>query len=115
MESLALFTALRLERAIAINCGIARRIMVLTLLGRTVPELDADVFFTEMELRFLSGYGARVRLPRPRTLQEAILLVAVLGGYQNRSRDGPAGFQIMWRGIDRLSLTTLGYEVGIAQ
>ena len=85
MESLALFTALRLERAIAINCDIARRIMVLTLLGRTVPELDADVFFTEMELRFLSGYGARVRarLPRPRTLQEAILLVAVLGGYQN--------------------------------
>ena len=115
VESLALRTALRLERAIAIYCVIAWRIMVLTLLGRTVPELDAEVFFTEMELRFLSGYAARVRLPRPRTLQEAILLVAVQGGYQNRTRDGPAGFQIMWRGIDRLSLTTLGYEVGIAQ
>ena len=68
VESMALRMALRLERAIAIYCVIAWRIMVLTLLGRTVPELDADVFFTEMELRFLSGYAARVRLPRPRTL-----------------------------------------------
>jgi hypothetical protein len=56
-----------------------------------------------------------VKLPPPRTLQQAILAVAVLGGYQNRSRDGPPGHQIMWRGMDRLSLTTLGYEVRDAQ
>ena len=52
---MALRTALRLERAITIWCVVAWRIMVLTLLGRTVLELDAEVFFTEMELRFLSG------------------------------------------------------------
>ena len=115
VESMALRTALRLERAITIWCVVAWRIMVLTLLGRTVPELDAEVFFTEMELRFLSGYATRVKLPPPRTLQQAILAVAVLGGYQNRSRDGPPGHQIMWRGMDRLSLTTLGYEVRDAQ
>ena len=72
--------ALRLERAIAIYCVIAWRLMVLTLLGRTVPQLDSDVFFTEWGLRFLTGYAGRVKLPRPGTLQEAILLVAVLGG-----------------------------------
>ena len=115
VESMALRTALRLERAITIWCVVAWRIMVLTLLGRTVPELDAEVFFTEMELRFLSGYATRVKLPPPRTLQQAILAVAVLGGYQNRSRDGPPGHQIMWRGMDRLSLTTLGYEIRDAQ
>ena len=115
VESMALRTALRLERGITIWCVVAWRIMVLTLLGRTVPELDAEVFFTEMELRFLSGYATRVKLPPPRTLQQAILAVAVLGGYQNRSRDGPPGHQIMWRGMDRLSLTTLGYEVRDAQ
>ena len=115
VESMALRTALRLERAVTIWCVVAWRIMVLTLLGRTVPELDAEVFFTEMELRFLSGYATRVRLPAPRTLQQAILVVAVLGGYQNRSRDGPPGHQIMWRGLERLSLTTLGYEVRDAE
>lgn len=107
--------ALRVERAGTIWCEVAWRIMVLTLLGRTVPELDAKVFFTEMELRFLTGYVQRVRLPAPEGLQQAILVVAVLGGYQNRSRDGPPGHQIMWRGMDRLSLATLGYEVRYAQ
>ena len=65
VESMALRTALRLERAVTIWCVVAWRIMVLTLLGRTVPELDAEVFFTEMELRFLSGYAARVGLGAP--------------------------------------------------
>ena len=111
VERLALRTALRLERAIAIYCVIAWRLMVLTLLGRTVPELDSEVFFTELELRFLTSYASRVKLPQPGTLQEAILLLAVLGGYQNRTRDGPPGHQIMWRGLERLALATLGYEV----
>ena len=115
VERLTLRTALRLERAIAIYCVIAWRLMVLTLLGRTVPELDATVFFTELELRFLIGYARRVNLPPPGTLQEAILLVAVLGGYQNRTRDGPPGHQIMWRGLERLALATLGYEVREAE
>ncbi len=88
-----------------------RRVMTLVQLGREVPELDADVFFTEMELRFLDGYAARVKLPKPSTLGAAILIVAVLGGYQNRTRDGPVGYQIMWRGLERLHLMTLGYEV----
>ena len=82
-ESLALRTALRLERAIAIYCVIAWRIMVLTLLGRTVPELDAEVFF------YGDGAALIVWLRRPgaaATAPDAILLVAVLGGYQNRSR-----------------------------
>ena len=80
-----------------------------------MPELEADVFFTDMELRFLTGYAKKVRLPEPKTLGEAMLTVSVLGGYQNRSRDGPAKYQIMWRGLETLHLTTLGFEVGFAQ
>ena len=94
---------------------IAWRVITMVLLGREVPELDADVFFTDMELRFRAGYAKKVGLPEPKTLGEAMLAVSVLGGYQNRSRDGPAGYQIMWRGLERLHLTTLGFEVGYAQ
>lgn len=43
-----LHTAPRLERALAIYGLIAWRAM---LLGRTADELDAEVFYTEMELR----------------------------------------------------------------
>lgn len=111
VERLGLRTSLRLQRAITMYCVISWRVMTLVQLGREVPELDADVFFTEMELRFLDGYAARVKLPKPSTLGAAILIVAVLGGYQNRTRDGPVGYQIMWRGLERLHLMTLGYEV----
>ena len=111
VERMALRTAQRLERGIAIYCVIACYVMILTLLGRAVPGLDADVLFSEMELLFLSKYARRVKLPAPRTLQAAILLLAVLGGYQNRSRDGPPGFQIMWRAIERLSIATFACEV----
>ena len=52
MERRALRTALRLARAIAIYCVIVWRLIVLTLLERTMPELDSEVFFTELELRF---------------------------------------------------------------
>ena len=115
VERLGLRTSIRLERAVTIYCVIAWRVMTLVLLGREVPELDADVFFTDMELRFLTEYAKKVRLPEPKTLGEAMLAVSVLGGYQNRSRDGPAGYQIMWRGLERLHLTTLGFEVGYAE
>lgn len=92
---MAMRTALRREWAIAIYLVIAWSVMVLTLLRRTVPELGADVFFMSMEFRFLTGCATRVKSPSPGTLQEAMLPVAVLGGYQNRTRDGPPGHKIM--------------------
>ena len=52
----------------------------------------------------MGKYAKNVRLPAPKTLQEAILLVAVMGGYLNRTRDGPPGFQIMWCGLEALFL-----------
>lgn len=104
VEDQALRTAERLSRVITVYCVIAFRLMLLVLLGRTVPELDPSVFFTEEEILILTKYAKYVRLPAPKTLQEATLLVAVMGGYLNRSRDGPPGFQIMWRGMEVLFL-----------
>ena len=40
-----------------------------------------------------------------------MLLVAILGGYQNRKHDPPPGHQIMWRGYERMSIATLGYRL----
>ena len=40
-----------------------------------------------------------------------MLLVALLGGYQNRKHDPPPGHQLMWRGYERMSLATLGYRM----
>ena len=85
--------------------------MLMTLLGREVPECDAELLFSDIELRFLADYGADAGLPAPRNLADAVLLVALLGGYQNRKHDPPPGHQIMWRGYERMSLATLGYRI----
>ena len=52
VEHLAFHTADRLQRAIAINSVIAWRIMLMTLLGRQVPDCDAGLMFTDDELSF---------------------------------------------------------------
>jgi hypothetical protein len=59
IEDLAHKTAERLRRAIAINLVIAWRIMLMTLLGREVPELPAEVLFSDMELRTLQAYAKK--------------------------------------------------------
>ena len=110
-EHLGFHTAERLQRALTIQAVIAWRLMLMTLLGREVPECDAELLFSDIELRFLTDYAADAALPAPRHLAGAVLLVALLGGYQNRKHDPPPGHQIMWRGYERMSLATLGYRI----
>ena len=88
-EHLGFHSAERLERALTIQAVIAWRLMLMTLLGREVPECDAELLFSDIELRFLTDYAADAALPAPRNLAGAVLLVALLGGYQNRKHDPP--------------------------
>ena len=110
-EHLGFHSAERLERALTIQAVIAWRLMLMTLLGREVPECDADLLFSDVELRFLADYAADSGLSAPDTLAGAVLLVALLGGYQNRKHDPPPGHQIMWRGYERMSIATVGYRI----
>ena len=73
--------------------------------------IAAELLFSDIELRFLADYAADSGRSAPDTLASAVLLVAILGGYQNRKHDPPPGHQIMWRGYERLSLATLGYRI----
>ena len=59
IEKMAHDTAERLRRAIAINLVIAWRIMLMTLLGREVPDLPADVLFSDVELKTLQAYAKK--------------------------------------------------------
>ena len=59
IEDIAHETAERLRRAIAINLVIAWWIMVMTLLGREMPNLPAEVLFSDVELRTLRAYAKK--------------------------------------------------------
>lgn len=112
VEFLLFREAHRLQRAIAINAVIAWRIMVMTLLGRQVPDCDPKLMFTDAELGFLGDYASRHQLMPPAKLGDAVSLVAHFGGYRNRTHDPDPGHQIMWHGQTRLSSAALGHEIG---
>ncbi|MHB1951898.1 MAG: IS4 family transposase [Acidiferrobacteraceae bacterium] len=69
IEELRNDTAERLKRAIAIYMVIAWRIMLMTLLGREVPELPPDVLFSDIELKMLEAFAnSRPDLKPPNSL-----------------------------------------------
>jgi hypothetical protein len=67
VEALAHKTAERLKRAIAIKLIIAWRIMLMSFLGRETPELPAEVLFSDLEIKVLSGY-AKKKASAPRSV-----------------------------------------------
>lgn len=62
VEALAHKTAERLKRAIAINLVIAWRIMLMTLMGREMPELPPEVLFSDVEIEVLRAYAKKKAL-----------------------------------------------------
>jgi hypothetical protein len=60
----------------------------------------------EEEVAVLSGwrYGQR----RPLTAREFYLALARLGGHQNRRKDKPPGWLVLWRGWQALQLLVAG-------
>jgi hypothetical protein len=104
-------SAERLERAIAIRMVIAWRVMLMTLLGREVPELPAEILFSDIELRVIGDLAQSRGRSRPTKLGEAVLQVAILGGYLNRNNDPPPGHQLMWHGYATLTTMCTAYQL----
>jgi hypothetical protein len=59
VEDVRLKTAERIKREIAIDMVIAWRIMLMTLLGREVPEVPAEILFTKLEIETLRYYAKK--------------------------------------------------------
>jgi hypothetical protein len=111
IENLGHEKAERLCRAISINIVIAWRIMVMTLLGREVPNLPAEILFSDTELRVLSAFAKKKKLNQPDHVGDAVRLVAHLGGYLGRKNDPPPGHQIIWHGYQTLQAMCFGVEL----
>lgn len=110
IEALTYDTLNRLKRAIAIKLVIGWRIMVMTLLGREVPELPVEILFTDLEIEVMTAWAKANRAKVPITLGDAVPLVARFGGYLAHTRD-PPGHQLMWYGYQYLYNLCVGYEL----
>jgi hypothetical protein len=104
IEELQLETAERLERALAVCCIVAWRLLWLTTQARETPEvLCTEVFARhEWEALVCTLQGTMVPPAEPPTLREAVRMIAQLGGFLARKGDGEPGVKTLWRGLTRL-------------
>lgn len=103
IEALQLSTMARLERAIALYLVVAWRIARLMRLGRSCPDLPAELFFEPDEWR---GAYALLKKPIPKhppRLNQVIRMIATLGGFLGRKGDGEPGVKTLWWGLQRVT------------
>lgn len=102
VEQLQLQTRERIEAALAVYLIVAWRVLYLTRLGRTVPDLSCEVAFAPQEWRAVYIVTQRQKPPlQPPRLREILTLIAGLGGYLARKGDGPPGPKTIWIGLQR--------------
>ena len=104
LEKLQLETAQRLERALALYCVVAWRLLHLTYLARVTPDASCEVVFQTHEWQALHAFTYKTNMipTTPPSLHDATCLVAKLGGFLARKSDGEPGVQTIWRGLRRL-------------
>lgn len=91
-----------LQRALAFDMIIASRVLLLTRLGKTHPDLPGDLFYTPDELEILlvkKKETKRDGSSEKTTLLQANILVAMLAGFWGRAGDGHPGAQILADGL----------------
>lgn len=102
VEDLQLQSRERIEAALAVYLIVAWRVLYLTRLGRTVPDLSCEVAFSPQEWKAVYLVSKRQKPPEePPRLSEILTLVAGLGGYLARKGDGPPGAKTIWIGLQR--------------
>ena len=108
-EALQLGSITQLERALALSMVVAWRIARSMRLGRTCPDLDAELFFNPDEIQ--AAYLLRKKTPpdKPR-LNHVLRQVACMGGFVARKSDGEPGFKTIWLGLKdvHVALETIG-------
>lgn len=103
IEELQLETQSRLENAIACYMIASWRIQYLLMLGRQVPDLPSNIFFSETEIKVVTMIRGIPYNGTPPTINEMIINIAKFGGYLNRTNDGPPGVKTLWVGLTRVA------------
>jgi hypothetical protein len=104
IEQLQLEAAERLERALAVCCIVAWRLLWLTYTARETPDVPCSVVLARHEWQALVCTIAQTAEPpsEPPTLRAAVRMIAQLGGFLARTGDGEPGVKTLWRGLTRL-------------
>lgn len=110
IEELQLETVDRLENAIACYMITSWRIQYLLMLGRQVPDMPADIYFSEHEISVVKMISKLRDTGKSPTINQMIVSIAKYGGYINRKKDGPPGLKTLWIGLSKLANYVFMYD-----
>ena len=110
VEALQLGSAGKIELALAVYMVVSWRLARLVRLGRTHPDLEATLLFTDEEWK---GAYILAKKPVPKTppsIRDVIRRIAMLGGFLGRKSDGEPGVKTLWLGFQRIRDFVEGVE-----
>lgn len=110
VEALQLGHVAKLELALAIYLVVAWRLARLVKLGRTHPDLEASLLFTDIEWKGAYLLDKKALPTSVPTIREVIRQIAMLGGFLARKGDGEPGVKTLWLGMQRLRDFVAGVE-----
>jgi hypothetical protein len=104
------------EISLGLSMLVAVTLLALTKRARIAPDDPASSVLSADAAHVLRQHAASHKRssPDPMSLHEAVVEIAILGGYQNRSCDGPPGWLTLWRGYQRLMALLEGYLLALA-
>jgi len=103
VEQLQLEDVQRLEVALALYMVIAWRINRLMRLGRTLPDMQADMIFDVDEWHAAFVLNKKPIPKQVPTLNTVIRLIARRGGFLGRKHDGEPGARTLWQGLREIA------------
>jgi IS4 transposase len=106
-EKLQLMTYAGLVRALALYMVVAWSILLLRTLARTQPDAPAQVALNDTQIDVLRAVGPMTLPPKP-TVADALLAVAMLGGYMKHKV--PPGWLVLARGMHDLLILERGWR-----
>jgi hypothetical protein len=110
VEALQLGSMAKLELALAVYLVVSWRLARLVKLGRTHPDLEASLLFTEAEWKGAYILAKKAIPKAVPTIRDVVRQIAMLGGFLGRKCDGEPGVKTLWLGMQRLRDFVEGME-----
>ena len=104
VEELQSETAEKLKKLVAIYSIIALQIMLLCYVARAHPDKSCEIWLDDDEWKVIYRVANRTKAvpEKPPTIQEAVVMIAKMGGFLARKSDGFPGVAVIWRGLTNL-------------
>jgi len=111
LEKLQYQTLERYLNATILLMIVAWRVYMLTHLARQAHDIPCSDYFEDSEWKpaLLVSYPGQQLPTQPPSIKQFLLVVAGLGGYINKPKQGSPGTTTVWRGIRRVEMLQQAY------